>query len=150
MGAAIEQRQRQITPGQHLFQLHTTLGCGARQQETNARAQCTQTNRRIEKQLTETRDFTTTTAGHQGHHGLILRQIQRLARSSTISLLRNRIGQRMTNEAHRHLMLVVELRLEREQGQHQVAGFANLQHALLPPGPDRGTDVVHGLDAGTA
>ena len=44
-------------------------------------------------------------------------------------------------------MILVELRLEREQGQHQVAGLANLQHALLPPGPHGRADVMHGLDA---
>ncbi|MNF31712.1 hypothetical protein D3C84_124800 [compost metagenome] len=150
MGAAIEQAQGQVTPDQHLLQLHTALGAGARQDETDARPQGAQTHRRIEKQRTQARHLAAPTARQQGHHGTVLGQVQSRARRRPIGLQGNRIGQWMTDETHRHLMGVVELRLERKQGQHQVAGVTNLQHAFLPPGPDGGTDVVHGLDPGTA
>jgi hypothetical protein len=71
-------------------------------------------------------------------------------RLGAIGLQGNVVGQRMADEAHRHLMLGIELRLEGEQGEHQVAGVANLEYTLLTPGPHRGADVVDGLEAGLA
>ena len=53
----------------------------------------------------------------------------------------------MTDKTHRHLMLQIELCLEGKQTEHQVAALANLQHALLPPGPDGRTDIVHRANA---
>src|SRR3546814_19589042 len=56
----------------------------------------------------------------------------------------------MTDEANRYLVLVVEPGLEWKQREHQIAGVTDLQYPLLTPGPDRRTDVVHGLDSGPA
>ncbi|MCY1183133.1 hypothetical protein D9M73_237290 [compost metagenome] len=56
----------------------------------------------------------------------------------------------MTDETYRHTLLFVEPGLEGKQRQHQVTTFANLQHTFLTPGPDRWTDVMHGLDPGLA
>ncbi len=54
----------------------------------------------------------------------------------------------MADEADRHLMRLVKLRLEGKQGEHQVAGIADLQYTLLPPRPYRRADIVHGANAG--
>ncbi len=150
MGAAIEQQQRQVAPGQHGLQLCAALGIGTGQHEADTRAQRAQALGGIEEQRAEARHFATPTTRQQGHHQLIRRQTERLAGADAVRLQRYGVGQWVTDEAHRHLMLQVETRLEGEQGQHQVAGITNLQHALVPPGPQPRGYVVHGLDAGLA
>ena len=75
--------------------------------------------------------------------------VQRLtSRRASVRLLRNGIGQRMTDKPHRHLMLLVDFALQR--GNRSASGryFANFQHALLPPGPHGWADVMHGFDSG--
>src|SRR3989442_648675 len=52
------------------------------------------------------------------------------------------------DKPHRHAFLFVEFGFKREQREHQIAAFANLQHALLTPCPNRWADVMHGLDPG--
>ncbi|MNZ87288.1 hypothetical protein D3C78_1061400 [compost metagenome] len=102
----------------------------------------------IEEQCAQLADLPTATARHQGDHRGILWQAQLLARGGPISLQRDGIGQRVADETHRYGVLFVEACFEGEQSQHQIAGIANLQHAFLPPGPDRRADVMHGADAG--
>ena len=102
----------------------------------------------IQEQTTQLGHFAAPTTWQQGHHGALLCQTQLAARLGAVGLQRDIVGQRVADEAHRHLVLGVELCLEREQGQHQIAGIADLEHALLPPGPHRGADIVNGLDAG--
>ena len=54
----------------------------------------------------------------------------------------------MADKNRRHLMLLQEVSLERQQAQHVVAGFAQHTHPTAAPGPYRGRNVVHRRYAG--
>ena len=124
VGAAVEQQQRQVAPGQHGLQLGAALGIGARQHETDTGAQRAQALGGIKEQRAQARHLATPTARQQRHHGFVRGQAERLAGAGAVRLQRNGIGQRMADETHRHLVLQVETRLEGEQAQHQVHRLA--------------------------
>ncbi len=51
----------------------------------------------------------------------------------------------MTDELRSHAIAFVDRRLHRKQAEHEVGAAADLLCALLAPGPDRRTDVVHAV-----
>lgn len=56
----------------------------------------------------------------------------------------------MPHKRYRYPVIFIELRLERQQRQHQVHGAGDADNTLLAPGPDRRADIVHTGDAGLA
>src|SRR5690554_718430 len=50
----------------------------------------------------------------------------------------------MTDTGHRHAVLLIEAFLEGKETEHQIDGARDLVDTATTPGPDRGTDVVHG------
>ena len=149
MGLTVEQAQRQIAPDQHLLELRAPLGAGAGQHEAQVGTAGQQALCGIEEQPAKPSDFTAAATGQQRDDRRFQGKPQCPPCRAAVDFERNRIGQRMTDEMHRNLMFGVETRLEGEQREHQVAGIANLEHPLLPPGPHRRADVVHGTNPGT-
>ena len=72
---------------------------------------------------------------------------ERAPRALAIDLQRNLIRQRMPDELRAHAVLAVELRLERQQAQHEVHDCADGAHAPLPPGPHLRTHVLNRAQA---
>ena len=87
-------------------------------------------------------------AGQQRQNRRLLRQGQRLARRGAVRMQGEGVCQRMADETRIDAVAFVDRRFHREQAEHAVGAFADLLRALLPPGPDRRADVVHGADAG--
>lgn len=151
MGRSVEQRQRQrLAALEHLLDLLAPRSAGAGQHETQARPFDEQTLGGVEEQSAKLADLSAATARHQRHDLSVRRQSEPSTGRSAIRLQGNGVGQGVADETHGHPMLFVETRFEGEQRQHQVAGFANLQHPLLPPGPHRRADVMHGTQASLA
>ncbi len=60
---------------------------------------------------------------------------------------RQRIGERMADEAGIDAVLRVNRWFHREQTEHAVCAAPDLRGTTCAPGPDRGADVVHGANA---
>ncbi|OGI37036.1 MAG: hypothetical protein A2V91_04285 [Candidatus Muproteobacteria bacterium RBG_16_64_10] len=87
-------------------------------------------------------------AGQERDYGFVAGQLQLLAQRGPIHLAGDFIGQRVADECRRHLVLLVELRFEREQRQHPIDRAPDLAHPVAAPGPDLRTDILDGRNAG--
>ena len=74
-------------------------------------------------------------------------QPQPLAGRLTIAVQRHGIRHGVTDEATGRLMLIVKGLFKRQEGQYQIGRRLDLMNTGLAPGPDRGADIVHRLDA---
>jgi len=148
MGLPVQQGQRQIAPHQQLLDLLATGGIGTGQDKTHFGPRFTDLLRGIKKQPAQLAHFAAATAGHQGHQRPVW-QPKFGASSGLVGFKRDGIGQGMPDETHGNAVLFIEFGFKGQQREHQIAAFADFQHALLPPRPHGRAYVMHGLDPGT-
>ena len=88
-------------------------------------------------------DFAAPAAGQHREHARVRGDAELRARRGAIDLERNLVGERMADEGGTYAVFAIEIRLEREQAQHQVHRLADRAHAPLAPGPHLRTHVLH-------
>src|SRR5690606_19278629 len=149
VGRAAYKRKRQVQGalGQYSLHLLAPIGIGARKDELQIGVALQTPVRSLQEQQAKLAQLTVAATGQQRHNGCALAQAQRLSGTAAVRPQWNAISQSMPDAAYRHVMLAIDLFFERKQRQHQVGGLTDAQHALLPPGPDRGADIMHGRDA---
>ena len=99
---------------------------------------------RLSERCREPHNLPDPAAGEQRDHGRERVETERAPCGLAIDREGNLIRERVADEHRRHAVLLVEVRLEGQQAQHEITGGADAAHAALPPGPDLGTYVLHG------